>query len=90
MIFRVGVRASIAASASATAASGKIQIEFGRSEFCGLVGIRTPNLLIRSEMLYPVELQNQYCLFKRSKDNQNIYMKKSKYQFLLTSRLLRY
>lgn len=25
---------------------------------CGaLVGIRTPNLLIRSEMLYPVELQ---------------------------------
>jgi hypothetical protein len=28
----------------------------------GLVGIRTPNLLIRSEMLYPVELQNQRAL----------------------------
>ena len=25
-----------------------------------LVGIRTPNLLIRSEVLYPVELQVQY------------------------------
>jgi len=24
------------------------------------VGIRTPNLLIRSEMLYPIELRNQY------------------------------
>ncbi len=27
------------------------------TDFCGLVGIRTPNLLIRSEVLYPVELQ---------------------------------
>ena len=26
----------------------------------GRVGIRTPNLLIRSEMLYPIELRNQY------------------------------
>ena len=26
---------------------------------CGLVGIRTPNLLIRSQMLYPIELRNQ-------------------------------
>ncbi len=26
---------------------------------CDRVGIRTPNLLIRSEMLYPVELHNQ-------------------------------
>jgi hypothetical protein len=26
-------------------------------DFCGLVGIRTPNLLIRSEVLYPIELQ---------------------------------
>ena len=25
-----------------------------------LVGIRTPNLLIRSEMLYPIELQVRY------------------------------
>jgi hypothetical protein len=29
--------------------------------FCGPVGIRTPNLLIRSEMLYPVELRNRFC-----------------------------
>ena len=57
----------------------------------GLVGIRTPNLLIRSEMLYPVELQNRHMPFlKRRKDNQNIYMKKPKYQFLLTLRLLGY
>ncbi len=27
---------------------------------CGRVGIRTPNLLIRSEMLYPVELRNHF------------------------------
>ncbi len=27
---------------------------------CDLVGIRTPNLLIRSEMLYPIELRNQF------------------------------
>ncbi len=27
-----------------------------------LVGIRTPNLLIRSEMLYPIELQMQFRL----------------------------
>ncbi len=25
---------------------------------CDRVGIRTPNLLIRSEMLYPIELRN--------------------------------
>jgi hypothetical protein len=28
--------------------------------FCALVGIRTPNLLIRSEMLYPIELQMHF------------------------------
>lgn len=27
-------------------------------KFCGRVGTRTPNLLIRSEMLYPIELRN--------------------------------
>lgn len=27
---------------------------------CALVGIRTPNLLIRSEMLYPIELQMRF------------------------------
>ncbi len=27
---------------------------------CGHVGIRTPNLLIRSQVLYPIELRNQY------------------------------
>ncbi len=30
---------------------------------CDLVGIRTPNLLIRSEMLYPIELQSHFPLF---------------------------
>jgi hypothetical protein len=30
--------------------------------FSGRVGIRTPNLLIRSEMLYPIELRN-HCPF---------------------------
>ncbi len=30
------------------------------SSKCGRVGIRTPNLLIRSEMLYPIELRNQF------------------------------
>ena len=29
---------------------------------CALVGIRTPNLLIRSEMLYPIELQMHFVL----------------------------
>ncbi len=28
--------------------------------FCGHVGSRTPNLLIRSQMLYPIELRNRY------------------------------
>ena len=36
------------------------------SHFCkafrALVGIRTPNLLIRSEMLYPIELQMRFRL----------------------------
>jgi hypothetical protein len=27
-----------------------------------LVGIRTPNLLIRSEMLYPIELQMRFLM----------------------------
>ncbi len=29
-----------------------------------LVGIRTPNLLIRSQMLYPIELRVRACLKK--------------------------
>jgi hypothetical protein len=29
-------------------------------KLCALVGIRTPNLLIRSEMLYPIELQVRF------------------------------
>src|ERR1700761_1477245 len=43
-----------------------------------LVGIRTPNLLIRSEMLYPVELQMQYfykyfpSIFRDCKDKKNL------------------
>lgn len=32
---------------------------FSKGFICDRVGIRTPNLLIRSEMLYPVELHNQ-------------------------------
>ena len=32
--------------------------------FCGPVGIRTPNLLIRSQMLYPIELR-VLCAFLR-------------------------
>ena len=32
-------------------------IRCGSWRSCGLVGIRTPNLLIRSQMLYPVELR---------------------------------
>ena len=32
--------------------------------FCAPEGSRTPNLLIRSQMLYPVKLQVQYALFK--------------------------
>ncbi len=35
---------------------------------CGHVGIRTPNLLIRSEVLYPVELHNR---FRGCKDNSS-------------------
>ena len=29
--------------------------------FSGLAGIQTPNLLIRSEMLYSVKLRNLFC-----------------------------
>ena len=29
--------------------------------FCGLARIQTLNLLIRSEMLYSIELRNHYC-----------------------------
>ena len=32
--------------------------------FRALVGIRTPNLLIRSEMLYPIELQMRFPLVR--------------------------
>ena len=35
-----------------------LDLEAIENAFCGRVGIRTPNLLIRSEMLYPVELRN--------------------------------
>jgi hypothetical protein len=34
---------------------------------CALVGIRTPNLLIRSEMLYPIELQMHFPRFGTAK-----------------------
>jgi len=33
---------------------------YQRANFRGHVGSRTPNLLIRSEMLYPIELHNRY------------------------------
>ena len=33
--------------------------------FSDPVGIRTPNLRIRSAMLYPVELQSHFCPSKR-------------------------
>jgi len=39
-----------------------IDLEAIENAFCGRVGIRTPNLLIRSEMLYPIELRN-HCPF---------------------------
>ena len=34
-------------------------LDFSKA-FSALVGIRTPNLLIRSEMLYPIELQMHF------------------------------
>lgn len=34
--------------------------DFSKALFCALVGIRTPNLLIRSEMLYPIELRMRF------------------------------
>jgi hypothetical protein len=34
-------------------------LDFSKA-FRALVGIRTPNLLIRSEMLYPIELQMHF------------------------------
>jgi hypothetical protein len=43
---------------------------------CDLVGIRTPNLLIRSEVLYPVELRNQFPLFGTAK--LRVYFKNPK------------
>ena len=36
----------------------------GFSFMCGPEGSRTPNLLIRSQMLYPIKLQNQTFLCK--------------------------
>ncbi len=35
-------------------------LDFSKAFLCALVGIRTPNLLIRSEMLYPIELQMHF------------------------------
>ena len=32
--------------------------------FGARVGIRTPNLLIRSEMLYPIELRMHYSIYR--------------------------
>jgi hypothetical protein len=42
------------------------------SGFCGLVGIRTPNLLIRSQVLYPVELRNRDLRRLDCKDNGSV------------------
>jgi hypothetical protein len=57
--------------------------------FCGLVGIRTPNLLIRSEMLYPIELQN-HCYWG-GKDKNSFCMKnlliKNIFKYLKNARI---
>jgi hypothetical protein len=37
-------------------------LDFSKAFLCALVGIRTPNLLIRSEMLYPIELQMRFSV----------------------------
>ena len=42
-----------------TKASKKV---FNNYFFCALGGIRTPSILIRSEVLYPVELR-EHCFF---------------------------
>ena len=44
---------------------GVLDVDKKREDFTilpssALVGIRTPNLLIRSEMLYPIELQMRF------------------------------
>ena len=39
----------------------------------GRVGSRTPNLLIRSQMLYPVELRDQLSRFERAKIRTILY-----------------
>jgi hypothetical protein len=40
----------------------KKALDFSKA-LSALVGIRTPNLLIRSEMLYPIELQMHFFRF---------------------------
>ena len=46
--------------------------------FSARVGIRTPNLLIRSQMLYPIELRMHFSVLenleKGCKDTQNFAM----------------
>ncbi len=46
----------------------KKALDFSKA-LCALVGIRTPNLLIRSEMLYPIELQMRFRSFRDCKGN---------------------
>lgn len=38
--------------------------------FCDREGIRTPNLIIRSDVLYPVKLRNRIleCKYKKNKN----------------------
>ncbi len=61
--------------------------------FCGRVGIRTPNLLIRSQMLYPIELRNQFSLNHSAKSGCkysepcNNYKKKENYFSRVTDKL---
>lgn len=56
---------------------------FDLTPFSALVGIRTPNLLIRSEMLYPIELQMHFRLLTDCKSmicdlNSQLYLKKNR------------
>ena len=46
-----------------------------------LEGIRTPNLLIRSQMLYPIELQNPRTFIQK---RVQIYVYFSELQILIT------
>ncbi len=48
---------------------------------CDSEGIRTPNLLIRSQMLYPIELQNPITFIQK---RVQIYAYFSELQILIT------